>query len=86
MLAQEEIEDFINKLVERGEIAEKDGRALICDLTERRKKGATGAQKRLDEPVEAALRRLNLPSRGNIEELSAKLAELNAKLDEMSRS
>ena len=31
-LAQDEIEEFVNKLVERGEIAEKDGRKLIRDL------------------------------------------------------
>src|SRR5690606_30102634 len=37
-LAQEEAESFVNKLVERGELAEKDGRQLIKDILEKRKK------------------------------------------------
>ena len=39
-LAQEEIEDFVNRLIDRGEIAEKDGRKLVSDVVERRKKHA----------------------------------------------
>ncbi|HEX9115766.1 MAG TPA: poly(hydroxyalkanoate) granule-associated protein, partial [Anaerolineae bacterium] len=31
-LAQDEVEDFVNKLVDRGQIAEKDGRKLIKDV------------------------------------------------------
>ena len=36
-LAQEEIEDFVNRLVERGEIAEADGKKMIKDVLEKRK-------------------------------------------------
>ena len=86
VLAQEEIEEFVDKLIERGEIAEKDGKALIRDLRERRAKGAAGAQERFDEQVAAALSRVNLPSRSDIEAISAKVAELNAKLDELNKS
>jgi len=38
VLAQEEVEEFVNKLIERGEIAEKDGRKLINEVVEKRKK------------------------------------------------
>ena len=34
-IAQDEVEDLVKKLVDRGEIAEKDGRKLIADLNER---------------------------------------------------
>ncbi|MEJ2302589.1 MAG: hypothetical protein P8Y14_13790, partial [Anaerolineales bacterium] len=36
-LAQEEVESFVNFLVERGEIAEKEGRELMRELVEKRK-------------------------------------------------
>ena len=37
-LAQDEIEDFVNRLVERGEIAEADGKKMLKDVMEKRKK------------------------------------------------
>ena len=39
-LTQEELEKFVNKLIEKGEIAEKDGRKLINDAREKRRKRA----------------------------------------------
>ena len=36
-LAQDEIEDFVARLVERGEIAEADGRKMLKDVLEKRK-------------------------------------------------
>lgn len=85
-LAQEEMEDLVNRLVERGEIAEKEGRALVRDLTERRKREAANAEKRFDAQMEAALGRVNLPSKTDIERINAKIAELNARLDQLDRS
>src|SRR5512141_2288242 len=43
-LAQDEIEDFVNKLVERGQIAEQDGRKLLKDVMERRRKATEKAE------------------------------------------
>jgi polyhydroxyalkanoate synthesis regulator phasin len=82
-LAQEEMEDLINRLVERGEIAEKEGRALINDLTQRRKKQAAAAEERFDAQMEVALNRANLPSKADIERISEKIVELNEKLDQL---
>jgi RNA 3'-terminal phosphate cyclase len=48
VLAQEEVEEFVNKLIERGEIAEKDGRKLISEVVENRKK--TGARYQTSHP------------------------------------
>lgn len=38
VLAQEEAEKFVNKLQEKGEVAEKDARRLLDEMNERRKK------------------------------------------------
>ena len=38
VVAQEEVEDFVGKLVQKGELAEKDGKTLVKDLMENRAK------------------------------------------------
>jgi poly(hydroxyalkanoate) granule-associated protein len=84
-VAQDEIEDFVNKLVERGEIAEKDGRHLIRDLIERRKTQTAKKEEDLNTRVEALLHRMNIPTKGDVEALSAKVVELTKKVDELKK-
>lgn len=89
VVAQEEIEDFVDKLVERGEIAEKDGRKLVTDVMESRresvKEGTQKATDELDKRIESLLERLNLPTRSEIEKLTNKIGELNKKVDELKK-
>jgi poly(hydroxyalkanoate) granule-associated protein len=85
-LAQDELEDFVNKLVERGEIAEKDGKKLVRDLMERRKKESEKAEKELDKRVEELLHRMNVPTKADIEALSAKITALTEKVDELKKA
>lgn len=84
-LAADEIEDFVNKLVERGEIAEKDGRKLVKDVLERRKEMSPIEQK-LDQQMDRFLTRLNIPTRDDVESLSARIADLSKKIDELKES
>jgi poly(hydroxyalkanoate) granule-associated protein len=82
-LAQEEIDEFVGKLVERGEIAEKDGRKLIADIKERRQQKAKEAEEALDERIEQLLDRMNVPTKKDVEELSSKITLLAKKVDEL---
>ncbi len=85
-LAQDEIEDFVNKLVERGETAEKDGTKLVRDLREKRKKEAKRTEKELDRRIEELLHRMNVPTKADIEALSAKITALTEKVDELKKT
>jgi poly(hydroxyalkanoate) granule-associated protein len=85
-LAQEEVEEFVSKLVERGEIAEKDGKKLVREMMEKRKKEAKKAEDELDKRVEDLLARMNVPSKGDIEALSAKITALTKKVDELKKA
>jgi polyhydroxyalkanoate synthesis regulator phasin len=85
-LAQDEIEDFIDRLVERGEIAEKDGRKLVSEIKERRMKGATKAEEMITKRVEAILDRMNVPAKADIDALSEKIAALTKKVEELKKS
>jgi len=84
-LAQDEAEKFVNKLIEKGEIAEKDGRSLLNDLADKRKERAKESSKRvsdeLEKRMESLLNRMNIPTKSDIEQLSKKVAELAKKID-----
>jgi poly(hydroxyalkanoate) granule-associated protein len=82
-LAQEEVEEFVKKLVDRGEIAEKDGRKLVDDILEKRKSRAQKAEDALETRVEGLLDRMNVPSKSDIDELSKKITLLAQKVDEL---
>ncbi len=87
VLAQEEIEDFVTRLVDRGEIAENDGRTLISDVLERQRQEIQNNTRRvsdsMDRRVESVLKGLNLPSRSEISSLSEQISELSKKVDEL---
>lgn len=82
-LAQEEVEEFVGRLVERGEIAEADGRKMMKDVLERRKKQAKKVEDVFDKRAEELLARMNIPTTDEIAALSARIAELTKKVDEL---
>jgi len=84
-LAQEELENFVNKLVERGEIAERDGKQLVRDVMERRRKETQKAEDELEKRMEDLLDRMNVPTKSDIEALSAKITTLSKKVDELKK-
>ncbi len=81
-LAQDELEDFVNRLVKRGEIAEKDARKLMHEMTEKRRKMAG---KRVDKQMDRVLDRINIPSKADIEALNEKITILTAKVEELKK-
>lgn len=89
-LAQEEMEGFVHKLVDRGEIAEKDGRKLIEELLDKRKKRAEESGKRveaeIEQRMESLLNRMSIPTRKDIDTLSKKVTELTQKVEELKKS
>lgn len=84
-LAQEEIEDFVNRLIERGEIAEKDGRKLVREMMDKRKKEAEKAEDEITKRVESVMDRMSVPSKADIEALGEKIAQLTKKVEELKK-
>ncbi len=90
-LTLEEGNDFANKLVERGEIAEFDLNRMVDEFVRRsnereaaaletRKGAMDKAAYALADSVEVILGRLNVPSKGDLDELSRKISQLNEKV------
>lgn len=84
-LAQDEMEDFVNRLVERGEIADKDGRKLLREIVDRRKKNATKAEDEVTKRIENILDRMSVPSKADIDTLSEKISILTKKVEELKK-
>ncbi len=95
-LAQEEIEDFVNRLVERGEIAEADGKKMMKDVLEKRKQMVkkpekpSGQSKKItsdiEKRIEDLMAKMNIPTKDEIDALSAKITALTKKVDELKKS
>lgn len=76
-LAQDEVNNFLDRLVERGEMAETDARKLVKEVTERREKLESERRMRAKEirPTSA--------TRADIEALNARVAELTRQIEEL---
>jgi poly(hydroxyalkanoate) granule-associated protein len=82
-VAQDELNALIKRMVERGEITEKDARKLVNDVqkevNKRRKTGQTKAEKEMEGMME----KLNVPSKADIEDLTAQVAALSKRIEEL---
>jgi poly(hydroxyalkanoate) granule-associated protein len=89
VLAQEEIEEFVSKLVQKGELAEKDGKTLVKDLLEKRKQVADNGTTKavttaIDTTVDKVLHKINIPTKGDVEELAKKIEEIDKKIEALA--
>jgi polyhydroxyalkanoate synthesis regulator phasin len=85
-LTIEEVGDLVDKLVERGEIAEQEGKKLIVEIKEKRKKKTDEAEEMTSSRVREALDRMDIPTKSDIDELSKKITTLSKKVDELKKA
>jgi poly(hydroxyalkanoate) granule-associated protein len=84
-LAQDEIEDFVEKLVERGEIAEKDGKKLVREVIDKRKKDVSKAEDELNKRIDEVVERMDVPTKTDIDALGDQIDELSNKVDALAK-
>lgn len=82
-LTQDEVEKLVNRLIDRGEIAEQDGKKLVREVMEKRRKEGIRVEDQLDKRIEELLARMNVPTKSDIDALGAKIAALSKKVDEL---
>ena len=85
-MAQDEAVGLFDRMVERGESVEQEGREALKKVRERRSEKVEEAEEEMDERVEELLRRMNMPTQSDIESLDKKLTALTKKVDEMKKS
>lgn len=84
-LAQDEVEEFVDHLVSRGEIAEKDGKKLVREMLDKRKENFKKAETESGKHLEELLGRMNIPTRAEVNALAEQLSALSKKLDEFEK-
>jgi len=84
-IAQEEIEALVNKLIERGELAEKDGKSLIHEMMEKRKSRTDKIEDEVSKNITDVLKKMNIPSKADVEVLNQKITGLSKKIDELKK-
>jgi len=91
-MSRDETEQLVAKLVERGELAQKDAEKLLRDVRSRLRQSRPDVQEqaekvtiRAQQGMEDFLNRLNIPSKRDIDDLSAKVAQLAARVEELRK-
>lgn len=84
-IAQDELEDFVNRLIERGEIAEKDGDGLIQELKAKRKQKMEKGEELFQKRINHMLKKADIPSKSDLEMLNQKISNLSKKIDDLKK-
>ncbi len=94
-LTKDEVDDFLDRLVERGELAEEEAHKMLKEVAERQEKKAQKAVEKLgvEKKAEKVSEKADIPRKsdidalaGRIEEISRKLDALNARLKEQEKT
>ncbi len=80
VIAQEEINSFVGRMAEKGELAEKEARQLAKEMRERRENLLHERRDDFQKSRPAAA------SKADIDALSQKIAELNKKIEELKKA
>jgi len=87
-LARDEADEALALMRARAEQAQRDSQHLLAELAQRLhpEPPQESVQISLARGLEQLLKRLNLPSKSDIDDLSAKIAQLTMQMEELRRS
>jgi polyhydroxyalkanoate synthesis regulator phasin len=84
-LTRDEAEAFVNRLVQRGDIPAEEAEEVVEDVMAGSKKQAARFDTEVDKRVRKAIETADLPSSEDIEDLNARIAALQRKVEELSK-
>jgi polyhydroxyalkanoate synthesis regulator phasin len=80
-MTAEKIDETVREIVKKGHLTEKEGKELIVDLVEKSKKARKDLGERVEGMVQDTLQRLKIPTRKEVDELKAKIEQLEKALE-----
>jgi polyhydroxyalkanoate synthesis regulator phasin len=83
--SQEEWEKFIDKMVERGEVTHKDHEARVKEMHDRREEFLHNRKAFTQKRVAKALDQFDVPNKTDLDEINAKLTELEKKINDLKK-
>ncbi|MDI6776165.1 MAG: hypothetical protein QMD03_02825 [Syntrophales bacterium] len=75
-MTTEKIQEFVDELVKKGEVTEKEARETVADLREKSKQFKKEMEERTEKIVTGILRHLNVPTKVELEEIKERLERL----------
>ena len=75
-MTREKIEEFVNELVKKGEVSEKEGKEMVQELIDKSKKVRKDLEGKMEEVAAATLKKLHIPTRGELDELKERIEKL----------
>src|SRR5689334_15309131 len=82
-ITRDETEKLVKQMQERGELARKDSEKAVTDIAQRLRpqQPLPRIEMPLQNGFEQFLNRLNIPSKRDIDNLSAKIAQISARIE-----
>jgi polyhydroxyalkanoate synthesis regulator phasin len=78
--SKKEIETFAKEFAEQSEMNQKEAKEFLEECKKRYDDAKSGLDKKIEEVVESVLKRLDLPNRGDIDALNARIDALSKKI------
>jgi len=75
-LTREKAEELTKDLIKRGEVSESEEAKFVKDLMDLAEKNKSGMEEKIEQTVEKALAKMNLPSRKEVNELKEEISKL----------
>ncbi len=85
-LAQDELKNFMNRLVKRGEIGEKRARKRMKQDSDQRRKSTRRMDRQVEKQWNEALTWMNIPSKKDVEALGDQITELTEQVEELKKA
>ena len=85
LMTKEKAEGVINELIKKGEISEKEGKEFVEILMKKSEEAQQELQKKVEVFVQEALRKLDLPSKEEIKEITQRLEAIEKRLEILSK-
>ena len=79
--SKKEIETVAKEFTEQSEMNQKEARDFLEECKKRYDDAKSNLDKKVEEVVESVLKRLDLPTRGDIDALNARIDELSKKIE-----
>jgi polyhydroxyalkanoate synthesis regulator phasin len=80
---QEMVKDFLDNLVKKGELSESQGAKLLKEWTEEAGKTSEQLSKNISEVITKTLKKMNLPTKDDIEKLNKEIRSLSNRLKKL---
>ncbi|MGO9137020.1 MAG: phasin family protein [Syntrophales bacterium] len=76
IMTTEKIQEIMDELVKKGEMTEKEAREAVTEFVEKSRQAKKDLEDKMEETVTGLLKRLNIPTRKELEEIKERLAHL----------